>query len=113
MNNVKNWTKEDSIKLFTIHKNNNSKWKLISTHFDGFNQLFIKNKFYSLVRKAFRRICKYYQISKEEIDVSKIKPKTFSLLFLNEFLLKFQIKFEEKKINFEELIYKFCFLRYN
>ena len=60
------FTNEESIRLIKLHKENNSKWKTINSFFENKTRNQIKNQFFSLVRKAFRKICKYYKISESK-----------------------------------------------
>lgn len=57
-----NWKCEDNEKLFLLHQKNGSSWKLINKEFEGRTESFLKNKFFSLIRKAFRRIRIYLNI---------------------------------------------------
>ena len=42
---------------------------------------YLKNRFYSLVRKSTRQMCKYAKVKTYALDVYSIKPATLSYIF--------------------------------
>lgn len=62
----KKWTDDDSKILFDLHKVHGSHWKVISKSFPGRTDNFLKNQFFSLIRRSLRRICKFLKIPKGE-----------------------------------------------
>lgn len=55
----KKWTEDDGKKLFFLHKSLGPKWKVIIKDFPGRTDNFLKNKFFSLIRRSLRRIVKF------------------------------------------------------
>ena len=72
---TKNWTDEEGKRLFELHKLYGSTWKTISKDFSGRTDNFLKNQFFSLIRRSLRRLTRYLDIP---------KSKTF-FFFLNTF----------------------------
>jgi myb proto-oncogene protein len=60
------WTEVESKKLFEFHKKHGSHWKNISVNFPGRTDNFLKNQFFSLIRRSLRRISKYLKIPKSK-----------------------------------------------
>ena len=60
------WTDEESRKLFKLHRKHGSHWKNISFEFPGRTDNFLKNQFFSLIRRALRRVCKYLKVPKSK-----------------------------------------------
>lgn len=60
----KRWTDEDGKKLFELHKQHGSTWKSMSSKFKGRTDNFLKNQFFSLIRRALRRLSRYLDIPK-------------------------------------------------
>lgn len=58
------WTDKDGEKLFGLHKIHGSSWKNISSQFKGRTDNFLKNQFFSLVRRALRRLTRFLEIPK-------------------------------------------------
>lgn len=58
------WTDQDSKRLFDLHNQLGSQWKKISLEFRGRTDNFLKNQFFSLLRRSLRRICKHLQVPK-------------------------------------------------
>jgi hypothetical protein len=42
---------------------------------------YIKNRFYSLIRKSIRQMCKYSNLKTSALDIYSIKPATISSIF--------------------------------
>lgn len=42
---------------------------------------YLKNRFYSLVRKSIRQMCKYAKVKTSALEVYSIKPATLSHIF--------------------------------
>ena len=42
----------------------------------------IKNRFYSIIRKAIRKMCRYVKIKTTSMNVYTIKPSTLSQVFM-------------------------------
>lgn len=58
------WTTKDGEKLFELHRKHGSAWKNISGHFKGRTDNFLKNQFFSLIRRSLRRIIRFLEIPK-------------------------------------------------
>lgn len=61
------FTMNESLSLLNHHRLNNSQWKKIALEFPKRSRNEIKNHFFSLMRKSFRKICKYYKIQSSNI----------------------------------------------
>lgn len=66
-NNKIKFTVNESISLLNHHRQKNSQWKIIAIEFPQRTRNEIKNHFFSLMRKSFRKICKYYKIQSSNI----------------------------------------------
>ena len=62
------WTQEESKKLFDLHKAHGSQWKTISIEFPGRTHNYLKNQFFSLLRRSLRRMSKHLSITKGTSD---------------------------------------------
>lgn len=69
--NSEEWSVEDDRKLFKLHDELGNSWVRISKEFKGRTDNSIKNHFYSILRKAIRKINKF--ISSIENDDSDIR----------------------------------------
>lgn len=65
-----------------------TKWIDIAQHFPGRYILFlsrsdnnVKNRFYSIVRKSVRKMCRYIGVKTTSMKVYSIKPSTLSRIF--------------------------------
>ena len=58
------WTPAESRKLFELHKTHGSQWKTISSEFPGRSHNYLKNQFFSLLRRSLRRMSKHLGIPK-------------------------------------------------
>ena len=106
------WTDTDNARLFLLQKNLKSHWKRIAENFEGRTDNSIKNQFFSVVRKALRKICKVLGKVSNTIVVNQIKPKV-----LSEYLtLDLDVELGEGKgivkVNLSDFIQKFAFTKY-
>lgn len=79
--------KEENQKLFRLHGEYGSRWKIISESFCGRTDNNIKNQFFALIRKSLRRARKAGQneVSSEPMNlINVIKPKMLSLFLSKE-----------------------------
>ena len=60
----KKWTDNEGKRLLKLHKVHGSTWKMITNEFPGRTDNFLKNQYFSLIRRALRRISKYLHIPK-------------------------------------------------
>lgn len=58
------WSHADGRKLVRLHKEHGTKWKRISKDFPGRTDNYLKNQYFSLVRRALRRIAKFLNTPK-------------------------------------------------
>lgn len=58
------WTDKDGERLFGLHKIHGSSWKTISNQFKGRTDNFLKNQFFSLIRRSLRRLTRFLDIPK-------------------------------------------------
>ena len=49
------WTSEELYTLFTIHKGLGNLWSMISSHLPGRSENAVKNQYYSLLRRQYRK----------------------------------------------------------
>ena len=63
-----NWSLDDSKTLLSLHKQLGSKWRKICVKFPGRTDNYLKNQFFSLLRRTLRRICRYLSVPKSEFD---------------------------------------------
>ena len=106
------WTEEESKRLLEIHQKYGSHWKNISYEFPGRTDNFLKNQFFSLIRRSLRRIGKYLKIPKSMLTVNEIKPKMLSHFLSLDSVLKGRVFFRGKDQTIQEFISIFCFERY-
>ena len=111
LNNCK-WGELDTKKLFYAYEKNSKKWNLIAGMFEGRTDNFIKNKFFSKVRKTLRVLIKYSRFKFQKTStflINKIKP-----IVLTEFLdSKLEAEVRGKRIEFSviHLFQKYVFLK--
>ena len=65
-----------------IHRGYNNHWKKIAKHFNGRTDNIVKNQFFAILRKYFRKMFKLFFQEEKLILINEIKPK-----ILSEFLL--------------------------
>jgi hypothetical protein len=58
------WTEKDGEKLFELHGKFGPAWKTLASHFEGRSDNFLKNQFFSLLRRSLRRINRYLNVPK-------------------------------------------------
>ena len=76
-------TASENLKLLELYQRLGKKWKLISTEFPDKSRAAIRARFYSLLRKIFRKISIACRMFPESKFIRKIKLTTFDkLLFL-------------------------------
>lgn len=110
--NRSGWSKEDNQKLFKLQKSLKSHWKKISENFIGRTDNSIKNQFFSVVRKALRKICKVLGKATNTIVVSRIKPKVLSEFLTMDLELKVNGRRQPVKVNVSSFVQKFSFTKY-
>ena len=65
---------EEKRQLFKAFMQNGRKWKLIAQSFEGRTDNSIKNLFFSMIKKGFRRMARFFGITRQTSLISKIKP---------------------------------------
>ncbi|OMJ75737.1 hypothetical protein SteCoe_25075 [Stentor coeruleus] len=60
----KPWTPDEQLYLINLYKIIGSNWSSVSDHFEGRPPDAVKNQFYSIIKKNFRRYNKYYALGK-------------------------------------------------
>lgn len=111
--NKDKWSLEDNRLLFNLHKIHKSHWKKIAEHFNGRTDNSIKNQFFSVVRKALRKVCKVLGNVSNTDTINKIKPKVLS----NYLSLDYDIPLKghakcSVKVCLNEFVQKFAFSKY-
>ena len=61
-------SKNEIKSLFNLHQKYGSQWKLISQHLPGRTDNFLKNQFFSLLRKGMKKLCVCFKISESNIN---------------------------------------------
>lgn len=79
--NSHNFTIGDVEKLFKLQEIHQNKWRLIASSFPGKTDNFIKNKFFSLTRKALRLASKLAERPTSTRWVNSLKPKSILRAF--------------------------------
>ena len=79
----KKWTKSENNKLFNLFKIKRNKWKMIAHEFEGRTHNCVKNKFFCLIRKSLRIICKLLRRKKNSEVINQIKASVL-IEFLKE-----------------------------
>lgn len=77
--NQEKWTLKETARLFELHQNKGSVWKEISNEFPGRTDNFIKNQFFSLIRRGLRRLVRFLNVPKSQNNISNL----FETLFIN------------------------------
>src|SRR5574343_386406 len=72
--NKDSFTLQDEIKVFELQRQFGNKWSLIAEHFDGRNDNFIKNCFYSAIRRNLRKY------NRKKVPSKQLKGTINSLL---------------------------------
>lgn len=105
--NKDSFTLEDEIKVFEYQRQYGNKWSLIAEHFEGRNDNFIKNCFYSAIRRNLRKF------NKKKVPSKQLKG-TVSALMKNPQTRKILMNFPEHEISLkkeEEKIVREKFVR--
>lgn len=83
------WTNSEDLRLIQYQAILGTRWIEMVQHFPGRYPLFsfrsdnnIKNRFYSIVRKSIRKMCRYVSIKTTSMKVYSIKPSTLSRVFV-------------------------------
>lgn len=76
--NNRDFTAQDYRKLFSLQGALKSKWRLVASHFPGKTDNFIKNKFFSMTRKALRLASKLLQNRNSTKRINSFRPKTIT-----------------------------------
>lgn len=63
----KKWDQGNGRQLFELHQALGPKWKVIVESFPGRTDNFLKNQFFSLIRRSLRRIVKFLKTPKSLI----------------------------------------------
>ena len=109
--NRSKWTQEDCHRLFSLHRQHKNHWKLIATHFEGRTDNSIKNQFFSMARRALRKICRSLGKHSNTMEVNMIKPKVLALFIATDVEID-MVDFGETgchKLNINEFIKRFAF----
>ena len=72
------FTEAENLLLMSLQSQHGSHWKDISSHFPGRTDNQVKNQFFSLVRKLFRKACKVLGIGGNTALINKIKPRVLT-----------------------------------
>ena len=72
--NKESFSLEDEIKVFEYQKQYGNKWSIIAEHFEGRNDNFIKNCFYSAIRRNLRKY------NKKKVPSKQLKGTVSSLM---------------------------------
>lgn len=116
------WKDKEGRKLFKLHKKHGSKWKFISKEFSGRTDNYLKNQYFSLVRRSLRRIVKYLgtpkrewnrrELTAEVIDVIDFRPKMLSYICEMNSFKRGLVTFGKDRMSIEDLITYFAFNRF-
>ena len=93
-----NWTKEEEEVLFSYHNEVGNKWAKISTYLPGRTDNYVKNHFYSTLRKAVRRANKFLA------DIKDRELREIKNVLLNKILACAEDKFENRMDVSEEVV---------
>ena len=84
------WSNLQNSKLFELFRKKGNKWKSIATFFDGKTDNSVKNKFFSLIRKSLRLICKILKMKKNTEKINIFTGKFLSEFMKQDFFLDFE-----------------------
>lgn len=76
--NKQKWTSEDSALLLDTFQQKGNRWTLIKKEFNGRTDNFVKNQFFSIIRRSLRAAIKEIEITSENggtDTVNRIKPR--------------------------------------
>jgi hypothetical protein len=83
--NKKNWTPEDTLKLFELQRVFNSKWSLIAPEFNQRSATFLKNTFFLSLRKVLRKLAKSCSRPISSADLKTLQPKILTEFLWSDF----------------------------
>ncbi|KAM3141526.1 hypothetical protein pb186bvf_006390 [Paramecium bursaria] len=118
----KNWTAEETKKLFMLQNKYGNKWKNIAAHLPNRTDNIVKNYFYATVRRVLRRLlkssgnkkCNFKKFQIGSNLANEIKPcvlgKIFSVCSLKSNKMNVDQKFT---IEFREMILKYQNLKFS
>jgi hypothetical protein len=69
------WTPEDSLRLLQLHATHSNHWKDIAPKFPGRTDNCVKNHLFSILRKALRKLSRYFLKDDMVLPINEIKPK--------------------------------------
>ena len=79
---------EKKIRIFELHQKYGNHWKMISSHFKNRSDNFIKNQFFSLIRKSLRNARKILGLYSNTDHINKMLPKVLTLFVKKQIILE-------------------------
>ena len=80
----KDWTLEETVKLFQLHEKFGNKWAAIGEFFDGKSDNIVKDHFFSTSRRYLRRMFKLMGIKNGTQKINKVKSLLLCLIVSEE-----------------------------
>lgn len=69
------WGPDDNLRLLRLHAEHNNHWKDIAPRFPGRTDNCVKNQLFSILRKALRKLGRYFLKDEMILPINEIKPK--------------------------------------
>lgn len=69
------WTPDENLRLLKLHADHNNHWKDIAPRFPGRTDNCVKNQLFSILRKALRKLSRYFLKDEMVLPINEIKPK--------------------------------------
>ena len=69
------WSPDDNLRLLQLHAEHNNHWKDIAPRFPGRTDNCVKYQLFSILRKALRKLGRYFLKDEMILPINEIKPK--------------------------------------
>jgi hypothetical protein len=81
---------EKKIQIMELHQKLGNRWKMISSYFEDTNDNFIKNQFFSLIRKSLRNARKIIGMYSNTEFINNIYPKVLSRFVREKIIFEYE-----------------------
>ena len=108
------WTRAEYVHLIDLHQQIGCHWKEIASKFRGRTDNSIKNKFFSLIRKALRNAWGLISDKSESSVINQIKPKVLSNFVQETLRVAVKDELGEREVvqNIGEFVKRFAFYNF-
>jgi hypothetical protein len=97
------------IQIFNLHQKYGNHWKMIASYFDNKSDNFIKNQFFSLIRKSLRNARKILGLYSNTDHINKMLPKVLTSFVNKQIVIDLPNEFH--KFGKQIKVYMFDFIK--